>query len=437
MSFPNLFARKTFKWIIFFVLMFCYSSSFASTNNKSVSNEAKGLIENYSNSILQIRVIEKTTNKKSSIGSGFFVSPDGLIATNYHVISSVVQSPDSYRLEYLDYLGNDGILKIEAVDVIHDLAIVSTKEKQPHDKSLALAEKATKKGEKIYSLGNPHDLGLTIVEGINNGLLKKTRNEKIHFTGSLNPGMSGGPTIDSSGRVIGINVSTAGNQISFLVPVKYLTSLLLNSQAEETDITDSFKSRIEAQVFKEQTEFFSHILSNEWDNESVWKLTLPAEVSEHIRCWGNTDTKEDRLVNRSFTNCSSEDGIYISNEFETGKLHYSYVNISNRDLSTLHFYEIYQNAVRRSQNSSYTSKEYISKFNCHSNFIEIAQVSWRAHTCVRRYKKYPSLYDLEVNMTMIGQPSNGVIINLSVSGIGKEMSQKLLSRFFQEITWQP
>ena len=49
------------------------------------------------------------------------------------------------------------------------------------------------KGERLYSMGNPLDLGFTIVEGTYNGPVERSYNERIHFSGAINPGMSGGP----------------------------------------------------------------------------------------------------------------------------------------------------------------------------------------------------------------------------------------------------
>ena len=59
------------------------------------------------------------------------------------------------------------------------------------------------KGEELFSLGNPHDLGMIVVPGTYNGLKKESFNDRIHFTGSVNSGMSGGPVVNAqttSGR---------------------------------------------------------------------------------------------------------------------------------------------------------------------------------------------------------------------------------------------
>ena len=84
------------------------------------------------------------------------------------------------------------------------------------------------KGERLYSMGNPLDLGFTIIEGTYNGLVDRTYNDRVHFSGALNPGMSGGPTVTAEGQVVGVNVATrrGGQLLSFLVPARYAAALL-------------------------------------------------------------------------------------------------------------------------------------------------------------------------------------------------------------------
>ena len=95
-----------------------------------------------------------------------------MIATNYHVISGFVQNDSQYRLEYLDNQGNKAALEVLDVDVINDLALV--KRAKPTDSYFALAKQPPSQGEDIFSLGNPHDLGMIVVPGTYNGLKDKS-----------------------------------------------------------------------------------------------------------------------------------------------------------------------------------------------------------------------------------------------------------------------
>src|SRR5205807_1245578 len=81
------------------------------------------------------------------------------------------------------------------------------------------AEADLPRGERLYSLGHPLGIGFTIVEGTYNGPVERSYSPRIHFTGALNPGMSGGPAVDGDGRVVGVNVSKqfGGDLVSFLV----------------------------------------------------------------------------------------------------------------------------------------------------------------------------------------------------------------------------
>ena len=124
----------------------------------------------------KIKLIDKASGEKSSIGSGFQISSDGIIATNYHVISSYALHPKKYRIEYLDNQGNKGDLSLQSVDVINDLALVR-RAPQPNMPFFEISNAAPKKGEKLYSLGNPHDLGMIVVPGTYNGLKKESFNE--------------------------------------------------------------------------------------------------------------------------------------------------------------------------------------------------------------------------------------------------------------------
>src|SRR6185295_6949961 len=89
-----------------------------------MSSAAERVYEAARPRILQIRTLLQAAGRQSSIGSGFLVTADGLAITNYHVVSQFALDPRTYRLEYLAPDGAKGPLKLLALDVPHDLAVV-------------------------------------------------------------------------------------------------------------------------------------------------------------------------------------------------------------------------------------------------------------------------------------------------------------------------
>jgi S1-C subfamily serine protease len=206
--------------------------------------------------LLQVRTLVAGTGEQSSFGSGFLVSADGLAVTNYHVVSRYGLNPSSYRLEYTAADGARGALQLLAIDVINDLAIVRTERQgwpffEFDERTL---EGGLPNGERLYGLGNPHDLGFTIVEGTYNGLVKRRYDEQIHFTGAINSGMSGGPTVTSDLRVAGINVSVRrGSQlVSFLVPARFAAALIDHAREGQLSPSTDLRAEISRQLARWQ-----------------------------------------------------------------------------------------------------------------------------------------------------------------------------------------
>ena len=74
--------------------------------------------------LLQIRTLVQSAGGQTTIGSGFLVSARGFALTNYHVVSQYALEPATYRLEYVAPDGTSGPLKLHAIDVANDLAVV-------------------------------------------------------------------------------------------------------------------------------------------------------------------------------------------------------------------------------------------------------------------------------------------------------------------------
>lgn len=137
---------------------------------------------------------------ENSVGSGFIITSDGYIVTNYHV----VQTGDN--LNVLTYDQNALPAEIIGIDRLRDLALLKINGNYPF---LKLANSDDLQvGRKVIAIGNPLGLSFTVTEGIISALNREGPNgieEYIQTDVSLNPGNSGGPLLDTRGNIVGIN----------------------------------------------------------------------------------------------------------------------------------------------------------------------------------------------------------------------------------------
>lgn len=156
-----------------------------------------------------------------STGSGFFISSDGKIVTNYHVIDS------AFNIFVIDYDGNEyPVEQVLAADEDIDLAVLKINTALVDYAELEKSDYST--GDKIYALGSSRGLTGTFTDGIISTRSRQIDGyEYIQITAPITHGNSGGPLIDAYGRVIGVNtwIFADGQNLNFAVPIKMLDSL--------------------------------------------------------------------------------------------------------------------------------------------------------------------------------------------------------------------
>lgn len=137
---------------------------------------------------------------ENSVGSGFIITEDGYIVTNYHVI----QGKDSVKT--LTYDKRVIQADIIGIDKLRDIALLKI---EGSFVFLPLADSdSLQVGKKVIAIGNPLGLSFTVTEGIISGLNREGPNgleEYVQTDVSLNPGNSGGPLISTQGEVVGMN----------------------------------------------------------------------------------------------------------------------------------------------------------------------------------------------------------------------------------------
>jgi hypothetical protein len=428
--------------LIAIITLFSLPAPAAAPEKQSLvqTDEAQRLYQAYGDAVYQVQVIDVTSGKKTSIGSGFQFTEDGLIATNYHVVAEALQHAGN-RIEYLHDKGDKnaeketGPLKVVIADVVHDLAIV--KLTTPGRTWLKLGTSQIPKGTKLFSLGNPHDLGFTIIEGTFNGYSKESFIDQIHFSGALNPGMSGGPAIGHDGAVVGVNVATAGNQISFLVPVESLQALYGEAMklGPSYNFIDHVNDHIQEQLLANQDHVIKMLLRRKWESMNFGPVTVPGHIHDVLKCWGGINHKEKDPFEYYFSMCSGQDRIFLDNDFDTSLILYRYNYIvGKKNLNLLRFYNYYQGQYSFPSGDYQNAKEGdVTNFDCNTRFVDIAGYRWKSNFCVRQYKKYPKIFDMHLYMAIVGAGKKGFSLALVAQGVSKENALALVQKFVSEI----
>ena len=110
------------------------------------------LFEQSAPMVFQIKVIDKASGNKSTIGSGFQISATGVIATNYHVVSDYILDREKYSIEVLDHEHKSMKASLINFDIVHDLALLKVAEL--NNPALSLSQDKLSHGNRIYSMGN-------------------------------------------------------------------------------------------------------------------------------------------------------------------------------------------------------------------------------------------------------------------------------------------
>ena len=416
---------------VFFTLVFIVLSI-----NSYATEEAEQLFNQLKPSLYQIKLIDKASGEKSSIGSGFQISSDGIIATNYHVISSYALHPKKYRIEYLDHQGNKGDLSLQSVDVINDLALVRRHIDQDMQ-FFQLSNDAPHKGEQLFSLGNPHDLGMIVVPGTYNGLKKESFNERIHFTGSINSGMSGGPVVNKDAEVVGVNVATSGNSIGFLVPHDKLVNLF---QAFLTSPPASIEAQMAEQLLASQNKLMTAILESPRQAKQLGeKAIIPIIDVPFVRCWGDSNAdKPDALILTAVANCSLDENTYISSHFFTGSMEIEFRTMQAKDIGANKFYRLYQQQIARAGAGNRANKENVTEYQCHHDLVmpDNQAINNKAIFCTRAYKKFPDLFDVLYLSASIDKESQALVSHFTIAGISQPNALAFTRQFMEAVSWK-
>lgn len=181
---------------------------------------------------------------QASQGTGFLVTSDGYIMTNYHVIKNA----DTLKVELYDNTSNAYTAKLIGCDPASDIALLKIDAKNLDFLTFADSD-LIEEGQWIIAIGHPFKMRHSVTSGIISathraGLQISQIEDFIQTDASINPGNSGGPSLDLNGKVIGMNtaiLSKSGGNIGlgFAIPSN-LCSMVFKQLKEKGHVDRAF-----------------------------------------------------------------------------------------------------------------------------------------------------------------------------------------------------
>jgi S1-C subfamily serine protease len=377
-------------------------------------------------SVVTVEVHSGNREAKSGLGSGYLVSEDGRVVTNYHVVSAFVAEPERYRVRVRGDAG-ERPARLVAFDVENDLALLHAPGLV--GRPLALADALPPAGTEIVAFGNPHGLGLSLIEGIYNGFAAKGAVDRMLLSMPLNSGMSGGPILDGAGRVIGTNVSVMflSNSLSFGVPVTRLRALLaapevgLDRDALAAEVTRQLGA-LEAAMAKRVVAAYA--ASGEAVRVGGVESRRPPDVFE---CWDDTQVFQDQGLTKARLGCDLQ---FTPQVHEVGPVG-SVALLVEHFKSARNRYGFYAHLEAHAPSHLEVEPRdpeggVLTAPRCTSDRVAAGSHVWRATSCVSALVDHPGFFNFDVVATSVTDAHEAAFVALHLKGVRLSTFQDLL-----------
>ncbi|HTP40199.1 MAG TPA: serine protease [Steroidobacteraceae bacterium] len=399
-----------------------------------LSTPARDLLARFRPSVVQIRTFYGSNAAEASHGTGFAVMHGGVLLTNYHVVADAILYPQKYRMEYRTPEELTGAIQVLAIDVRDDLALVRATGIDPEP--LEIRTDVPARGEHVYSLGYPLDLGYIITEGVANGLDEHTIEPRLYYSGALNPGMSGGPTVDASGAVVGINDSTSreGELLSFLVPARFVPDLLaharssLDPQAVTLEVTRQLQAHVKTMLGE---------IPAQWEVQAISGYRLPAKLAPYFTCYAGGDTDPNLPVHAQRMTCSTRAGLFVQEGLSSGDLFFEHTVLVSERLGPVRFANRLSSYAAGEAGDIEGSARHVTPYSCERETLKLRTLDVAVRICARGYRLYEGLYDFTATAVSLNQPLRGVVTSLNISGAGFDDGMAFIHRYLGALQWTP
>ena len=296
-------------------------------------------------------------------------------------------------------------------------------------------------------MGNPLDLGFTIVEGTYNGFVEKSYNARMHFTGAINPGMSGGPAVTAAGKVAGINVAKRLDGELVELPRAGRQGRRRCSSVRKTEppldlahVRDEIDRQL---VLVAGAISITRSASRAFAAATLGPYEAPESAAPWFNCWArtNADQTPKPRAQLDSTSCSSQSSLFIAEDIETGRSRaFARVRAQRRSqsvpvrrvrLAVLRRRRHDPLVVAKATDAARMPRGFRRARRGRKGESPVLRTVW----CARAYRDFAGIYDVAITTVTQDRDKEALVSRLAMQGVSYDNAITLAQRFVGELAW--
>lgn len=428
--------QRLSKWFSLFKLITAVLSFWGSNLAWAQTNSAETLFKRIRPSVVVVRTEVSGNLGLSSSASGFIAHRKDWVVTNYHAVTEAIYDGKAHNLTVQAANELKKTARVIAVDVLNDLAVLQLD--SPIDAPLLeLRESLPAKGENGFSVGKPGSFDYSIVNGSFNGMHDEESSPLIVFSGAINSGMSGGPTLDTNGRVVGVNVATSNRHqlIGLVIPSSAVSALTKQTAQQIAPDNAQLRADISRQFAKFGRQQLHRLDSGLNNVRKLGPFNVRADLADQQVCSTERQANTQWRYSVVKQTCESASGLYVMDEKQAGRIVSGSFLLQGHDLNDLQMANLVE---RRLYSLSGVSKvpDDSTPWQCNEQRVKVPWgLTVQLHACRRALTKLPNLNEYRFRYTPLVRGPNALVVAMGLDGFDDETAKAILRKSMSSLAF--
>lgn len=415
-------------------------AAFATAKPVVADESATQILAELRPSVVKVVIVSTTSGSEVGNGTGFVAGSDTLLVTNYHVASKHVLLPNQFRLDYVANDGSKGNLRVVALDVVNDLALLRLDKPLIGGVPIKMSQRTLNKGNTVLSMGYPLQKGLTIVSGTNNGQAEDGYHKRLHYSGAVNAGMSGGPAVDGVGSLVGVNVAYMldAQLVSLLIPAERVKQLIDRPLINVTSDADYWRSEVGRQLHRNADVLLATLIEKPLPTRKFDTYISVDFEPLGYKCGGvRVEPSGKYRHDLDGRVCRTESSVYVDGNTSVGSIEL-YTGIrTNRGMSALRFADVRATNFKLKKDFADDPQKNRTGFECVEKLLKVNNLRAKSVACLRRDHRFEDLYDMFFIMHSVESDRQSMQVRVEMTAMPYAGTQAMIKRVMEGVQWNP